>query len=500
MDTITPTEHFDVAIIGAGISGIGAAHYLEQHFPHKTYVILEARDRLGGTWDLFRYPGIRSDSDMHTLGYRFKPWAAAQSIADGPSILEYVKETAREDGSERHIRYGHKVSRADWSTPDARWTITAEHEGGPVEITCGFVMSCSGYYRYDEGYTPELPGLDRYQGTLIHPQHWPEDLDYSGKRVVVIGSGATAITLVPAMADTAEHVTMLQRSPTYVVSLPGKDPIARVLRKVLPEKAAYAAVRWKNVALQAYSYRLARKYPQFFANFIRTGVKRRLPKDFDIDTHFKPSYKPWDQRLCVVPDSDLFKAIKKRRASVVTDKIRTFTETGIELESGATLEADIIITATGLNMQMVGGVEGYVDGEKIDIPARMTYKAMMLEGVPNFIFAIGYTNASWTLKVDLVCEYACRLMAHMDANGYTMAMPVNDDPTVTEEPIMDMTSGYVLRALDKLPKQGNKEPWKLRQNYAYDAMSLRRGKVEDGVMRFSAPDRMRAGSPTAIAA
>ena len=502
MDTITATEHLDVVIIGAGISGIGAAHYLEERLPHKTYAILEMRDSIGGTWDLFRYPGIRSDSDMHTLGYRFKPWESTRTIADGPSILEYVKETAREDGSDRHIRYHHRVKRVLWSSEEGRWTVEAERTdtGEPVTLTCGFIMSCSGYYRYDEGYTPELPGVERYQGTLIHPQHWPEDLDYAGKRVVVIGSGATAITLVPAMADAAAQVTMLQRSPTYVVSLPGADPIAKVLRKVLPERASYAIVRWKNIAIQAYSYRLARRYPKFFAGVIRAGVKRRLPKDFEVDRHFKPTYDPWDQRLCVVPDSDLFRAIKKGRATVVTDRIKTFTETGIELESGATLEADIIVTATGLNMQMVGGVQAVVDGEPVDIRERMTYKAMMLEGVPNLVFAVGYTNASWTLKVDLVCEYAVRLMSHMDAHDYTKCVPVNNDPTITHEPLLDFNSGYVLRALENLPKQGNREPWKLRQNYAADALSLRRSAVEDGVLEFSNPVGAAAGAPQKVAA
>jgi monooxygenase len=482
-------EHLDVLIVGAGLSGIGAAWHLQQRCPGKRYAILEARGDLGGTWDLFRYPGIRSDSDMHTLGYRFKPWTASKSITDGPSILEYVRETARESGIEEKIRFGHRVVAAEWSSAEARWTVEAERtaggagDGERVRLTCDFLWTCSGYYRYDEGYTPEFEGVDRFQGPVIHPQHWPEDLDYSGKRVVVIGSGATAVTLVPAMAEKAAHVTMLQRSPTYIASLPAQDRLAAWLRRRLPERAAYAIVRWKNVLIQTAFYQLSRRRPEMIKRFIRKGVERSLPAGYDVDKHFKPHYNPWDQRMCLVPDGDLFRAISKGEASVVTDKIASFTEGGIALESGEELEADAIVTATGLNLLFLGGMELSVDGEPVDIPAKMTYKGMMLSGVPNMAFTVGYTNASWTLKADLTSEYVCRLLRHMDAHGYKRCLP-EVDPSVTEQPLLDFTSGYVQRSLDEFPKQGSKEPWKLRQNYVFDIRTIRRGEIEDGAMRF----------------
>jgi cation diffusion facilitator CzcD-associated flavoprotein CzcO len=486
-----PIEHVDVLIAGAGISGIGAAYHLGERCPGKSYTILEARDDLGGTWDLFRYPGIRSDSDMHTLGYRFKPWTAAKAIADGDSILDYVRQTAHENGIEEKIRFNHRVVRAEWSTADSRWTVEAQgtDSGESVQLTCSYLWTCTGYYRYDEGYTPQFEGTERFAGRIVHPQHWPEDLDYAGKRVVVIGSGATAVTLVPAMAGEAKRVTMLQRSPTYIVSLPGEDPIARAVRRVLPVKAAYALIRWKNVLIQMATFQLSRRRPSFVKKLIRKGNERSLPAGYDIDTHFKPRYNPWDQRMCLVPDGDLFASIRSGRAEVVTDRIQTFTESGLKLESGAELEADVIVTATGLNLLFLGGMQLAVDGEDVDVSERMTYKGMMLSGVPNFALTLGYTNASWTLKADLTSEYVCRVLNHMDANGYTQFMAEIDDPSVTPEPVLDFNSGYVLRSLDQLPKQGSKEPWRLRQNYVFDIQSIRRGAIDDGTMKFSGPAR-----------
>ena len=485
--TALEPEHLDVLIVGAGLSGIGAAHHLQERSPGQSYAILEAREAIGGTWDLFRYPGIRSDSDMHTLGYRFRPWTAAKSIADGESILAYVRDTAREAGIDRKIRFGHRVTAAEWSSEEARWTVTAERgaDGATVTIVCGFLLMCSGYYRYDEGYTPEFPGLERFGGTVIHPQHWPEDADYAGKRVVVIGSGATAMTLVPALARDAAQVTMLQRSPTYVVSLPGEDPIARGLGRFLPNRAVYPIVRWKNVLIQSATYRLARRRPRLVKRMVRRGLVRSLPAGFDIDTHFKPKYNPWDQRLCLVPDADLFRALSSGRAEIVTDRIAGFDERGIELESGKELEADVVITATGLNLLFLGGMTITVDGQELDPAAAMAYKGMMLGGVPNLIFTIGYTNASWTLKSDLVAEYACRLINKMDAEGWDVAAPHLEDPSVTPEPLLDFNAGYVLRSIEQLPKQGSKEPWKLRQNYPVDLRRLRHGEIEDGALRLS---------------
>jgi cation diffusion facilitator CzcD-associated flavoprotein CzcO len=484
-------EHVDVLIVGAGISGIGAAYHLGERCPGKSYAILEARDDLGGTWDLFRYPGIRSDSDMHTLGYRFKPWTDEKAIADGDLILDYVRETARENGIERKIRFGHRVVRAEWSSAESRWTVEVERtaSGETLQLSCGYFWTCTGYYNYDEGYTPEFEGRERFSGAVVHPQHWPEELDYAGKRVVVIGSGATAVTLVPAMAKEAEQVTMLQRSPTYVVAMPGEDPIAGVLRRVLPLKAAYAVIRWKNVLIQMGTYKLSKSRPTFVKKLIRRSNERLLPAGYDIDKHFKPRYNPWDQRMCLVPNGDLFKSIRAGEAEIVTDRIKTFTEDGLELESGAELKADVIITATGLNVLFLGGMELAVDGEEVDFSTRMAYKGMMLNGIPNFVFTLGYTNASWTLKADLTSEYVCRLLNHMDAQGYKRCMPEVTDPSVVEEPILDFNSGYVLRALDKLPKQGSKEPWKLRQNYVVDTRSIRHSPIDDGALQFATPAR-----------
>ncbi|HEX5852948.1 MAG TPA: NAD(P)/FAD-dependent oxidoreductase [Solirubrobacteraceae bacterium] len=479
-------EHVDVLIVGAGLSGIGAAHHLQRDCPGKTFALLEARDRSGGTWDMFTYPGIRSDSDMFTLGYSFRPWRGAKSIADGASILGYIRETAAENGIDGHIRFNHRVVSADFSTEDARWTVRATRTDTQetVSLTCGFLMMCSGYYDYAQGYTPDFPGMERFAGRVVHPQHWSDDVDYADKRVVVIGSGATAMTLVPAMAKTAAHVTMVQRSPTYIVSLPAEDPIARLLRRALPARLAYLLVRWKNVLLTMGSYQLSQRRPKLAKALLRRGVERRLPEGFDVEKHFTPRYDPWDQRLCLVPDGDLFEAIGEGRASIETDRIDTFTETGLKLASGAELDAEVIVTATGLNLLALGGTELSVDGGEIDLARTTTYEGMMLSGVPNMALALGYTNASWTLKCDLICEYVCRLLNHMDAHNYEQCVPENRDGSIGEEPFMGLTSGYVLRAIDKFPKQGSRAPWRARQNYVLDVLNLRR-ELEDGALRFS---------------
>ncbi len=495
------SEHVDVLIVGAGLSGIGAAHHLQTAFPSRTYVILEARDVMGGTWDLFRYPGVRSDSDMQTLGYRFRPWTGAKAIADGPSILRYVRDTATEAGIDRHIRYHHRVTRASWSATSARWTVEATHFTETVVLTCSFLLLCSGYYRYDHGYQAALPGIGNFRGQVVHPQQWPEHLDYAGKRVVVIGSGATAVTLVPAMAETAGHVTMLQRSPSYIISLPTEDPIDARLRSLVGTRRAYTLIRWKNVLVTTLIYQLSQRRPQMMRNWIRSMTIKQLPAGYEVDTHFKPVYNPWDQRLCLVPDGDLFRAIRNQRASVVTGRIATFTEHGLRLESGEELKADIVVTATGLQLLALGGIELTVDGHVIRLPDTMAYKGMMLSGVPNFAFTIGYTNASWTLKADLVSEYVCRLLAYMDSRGYDVCVPANDDPRVTERPLLDFSAGYVLRAIDQFPRAGSRAPWRLGMSYLSDALTLRHGKIDDGAMRFSAaqtgPRPAGTGAPTA---
>lgn len=479
------TEHVDVLIIGAGLSGIGAAHHIHSAFPRRTYAILEAREAIGGTWDLFRYPGVRSDSDMHTLGYRFRPWTQAKSIADGPSILEYIRQTAADAGIDRHIRFGHRVVKASWSTEEPKWTVTAEHDGKQVELTTSLLYLCTGYYHYEAGHTPKFPGISQFGGTVVHPQHWPADLDYKGKKVVVIGSGATAVTLVPAMASDAEHVTMLQRSPTYIATMPGEDKIANRLRELLGNRRAYSITRWKNVAVATLIYQLSRRRPGLVKSLLRKAAARQLPRDYDIDTHFTPRYQPWDQRLCLAPDGDIFRAIRRGRASVVTGHIREFTPTGIRLESGSTVDADIVVTATGLRLLAFGGMRLIVDGDEVKLPETMAYKGMMLSGVPNFVFTIGYTNASWTLKADLVSEYVVRLLRHMDAHGYSRCVPTNDDPTVTEQPLLDFQAGYVLRAIHEFPKAGSRAPWQLGMSYAHDVVNLRFGKIDDGALRFA---------------
>ena len=478
-------EHFDVLIVGAGLSGIGAAYHLKRDCPKKTYAIFEARAAIGGTWDLFRYPGIRSDSDMYTLGYAFKPWREAKAIADGPSILNYVRETAAEHGVDRHIRYGHKVKRATWSSETATWTVEAERDGETVRISCDFLSMCSGYYNYDAGYTPDFAGTERFKGRIVHPQHWPDDLDYAGKKVVVIGSGATAVTLVPEMAKTAGHVVMLQRSPTYVVSRPAEDGLANWLRAKLPAMTAYGITRWKNVLLTMLFFNLARKKPEKTKARLLGLVRQHLGPDYDIATHFTPRYNPWDQRLCLVPDADLFDSLKAGTSSVVTDHIDTFTEDGLLLKSGVTLDADIIVTATGLRMQLLSGMEIVVDGRKVDVPQTTSYKGMMFSDVPNLASTFGYTNASWTLKADLTAEYVCRLLNHMDRTGAAICTPRLTETDMEIEPWLDFTSGYVQRALSILPKQGAKTPWKVHQNYALDLVTLRYGKVDDGTMEFS---------------
>jgi monooxygenase len=482
-------EHLDVLIVGAGLSGIGAGHHLQTKCPWARYAIYEARDAIGGTWDLFRYPGIRSDSDMFTLGYSLRPWRRRESIADGQSILAYIRATARETGVGERIRFRHRIVRADWSTADARWTVTAERTdtGETVQVTAGFVFSCSGYYRYDRGYTPEFPGRDDFRGTIVHPQAWPEDLDYADKRVVVIGSGATAVTLIPAIADTAAHVTMLQRSPSYVASLPGTNPFTGVLHKVLPARWADTAARWVNALGTQAFFQLCQRRPGLVRKLLRRGVERQLPAGYDVDTHFTPRYDPWDQRLCVAPDGDLFRAIRQGQASVVTDTIDSFTETGIRLTSGAELGADIIVTATGLDLLFLGGVALTVDGGDPGITDRLTYKGMMVEGVPNLAIAIGYTNASWTLKCDLTCDYVCRMLNHMRRTGLRQATPVNTEPRVTGRALLGLSSGYVQRAVDRFPKQGTAFPWQVHQSYLKDFRALRLRGLEDEAMVFSNP-------------
>jgi len=491
------TEHFDVLIVGAGLSGIGAAHHLQQEHPGKSYAIFEARGTLGGTWDLFRYPGVRSDSDMHTLGYRFRPWTESNAIADGSAILDYVRATAREGGIESKIRFHHRIVRASWSSADASYAVTAERTdtGETVELSCGFLFVCSGYYRYDQGFTPDFAGTERFTGKIIHPQHWPEDLDYTDKRVVVIGSGATAVTLAPAMAEGAAHVTMLQRSPSYVISVPAQDPITNALRHLLPDRLVSSITRWKNVAIGTLIYQLSRRQPKLVKSLIRMALIRALPTGYEIDTHFKPRYQPWDQRLCLVPDGDLFEAICQGHVSIVTDRIETFTETGLTLESGATLDADIIVTATGLNMLAFGGLQLSVDGHDIVFSETMAYKGLMLSGVPNFAFWVGYTNASWTLKADLVSEYANRLLSYMDAYGYRQATPTNEDSSIATRPLLDLAAGYVQRSVAEFPRQGSKAPWQLGMSYAQDVITLRHGKIDDGTMRFSSSGPAKRGSP-----
>ena len=482
--------HLDLVIVGAGLSGIGAAAHLQQRCPDKRYTILESRDAIGGTWDLFRYPGIRSDSDMYTLGYEFKPWVDEKSIADGATIRRYIVETAAERGIDRQIRFGHRVVAANWSTADARWTLEVEHAGVRTQQTCSFLLFCSGYYRYDSAYRPQFVGEALFRGRLFHPQFWPERLEHAGRRVVVIGSGATAVTIVPEMAKTAAHVTMLQRSPSYIVALPSKDPIAAWLRRWLSPAAAYRLVRIKNVLLTMFFFRLARKRPDTFKARVIGEVGRQLGPGHDVGTDFTPRYNPWDQRLCVAPDADLFRAIREGRASVVTDTIESFTERGIRLASGRELEADIVVTATGLQLNTLGDVAVTVDGERRMPADTMAYKGMMFSDVPNLISTFGYTNASWTLKADLTARFVCRLLRYMDRHGHAVAV-AHRDPLVEALPFLDFSSGYVQRAVGALPKQGARKPWRLYQNYVLDLLQLRFGRIDDGTLTFAGPPGRR---------
>ena len=490
-------EILDVVIVGGGLSGVGAACHLSERCPTKTFTVLEARAAIGGTWDLFRYPGVRSDSDMHTLGYSFKPWRARKAIADGPSILAYVREAAREHGIEKHIRYGHRLRSAHWSTADALWTLEVERvePGEPgansrtTTIRGRFLFMCSGYYRYDRGHAPHFEGMERFGGRIVYPQFWPADLDHAGKHVAVIGSGATAITLVPALAKTAAHVTMIQRSPTWVVSMPEVDRISVWLRMLLPEALAYRLTRFKNVNFQRWIYRQTRVRPQKVREKLLTEVRRQLGPDYDVEKHFTPRYDPWDQRLCLIPDADLFLAIRAGRASVVTDRIARFTESSIELESGQQIEADIIVSATGLELEVLGGVEFSKDGERIDFADTFTYKGMMYSEIPNLVQTFGYINASWTLRADLTSEYVCRLLATMDKHGARRATPRlrAEDRGMQARPwIVDFTPGYMQRVMHLFPKQGDHAPWLNTQDYARDKEMVRKTPIEDGVIVFEA--------------
>jgi len=477
-------EHIDVLIVGAGISGIDAAYHLQTRCPNKSYLILEARDRIGGTWDLFRYPGVRSDSDMYTLGFPFRPWTGEKAIVEGPEIRAYVEETAREFGIDGRIRFGHRAVRASWSSETALWTIEVETESGPRRFTCGFLFLCSGYYDYERGYRPQWPGEESFRGRIVHPQFWPADLDAAGKKVVVIGSGATAVTLVPALAETAAHVTMVQRSPTYVVARPSVDRIARWLQRRLPLKAADWATRWKNVLLGIFFFSRARKRPERVRAAILKLAAEGLPPGYDVERHFAPAYNPWDQRLCLIPDGDLFAAIGAGRVAVVTGTIARFTETGLELASGETLDADVVVAATGLVLKLLGGIELVVDGAPVDVADRLSYKGMMLSDVPNLALSFGYTNASWTLKCDLTARTVCRLLRHMDKSGYRICVPRPAGAGAERLPMLDFSSGYVRRAEGSLPSQGARPPWRVHQNYLKDLMTMRFRPIADEGMEF----------------
>jgi len=483
-------QYFDVIVVGAGISGIGAAYHLQTMSPDRTFQILEGRASFGGTWDLFRYPGVRSDSDMHTLGYRFKPWKADKSIADGPAILDYLAETIEENGIASKIRYNQHVTKAEWSSADNRWTLTVVNkvDESTSKIECNYLFMCSGYYSYKQGYTPEFPGIEKFAGQVVHPQFWPQDLDYRGKRVVVIGSGATAMTLVPAMAADCEHITMLQRSPTYVVSRPSVDPFGKRMRKIFPEKVAYKITRFKNTTMQQIVYKRTRVKPLEIKELLLSGVRAELGPTYDVEKHFTPSYNPWDQRLCLVPDSDLFKAIRSQKAEIVTDTIKGFNQSGIELESGQQLQADIIVTATGLNLVTLGEMEFVVDSQPVDFAKTWTYKGFAFSGIPNLATSWGYINASWTLRADLTCEYVCRLLNHMretNTKSCTPTLRFGDKDMPQKSWIESFSSGYMRRAMHKMPRQGDREPWINPQNYKRDRKMFRKSPVDDGVMLFA---------------
>ena len=485
-ETMTP-EHFDVIVVGAGLSGVDAAYHLLTSCRAKSFIILESRDAIGGTWDLFRYPGIRSDSDMFTFGYPFRPWESNTAIADGASIRTYIRETAEAYGISRRIRFRHRVKRASWSSASALWTIEAERgdEREAVRFTCRFLFGCTGYYDYANGHAPEFPGAEKFAGPVVHPQRWPQGLDYAGKRVVVIGSGATAVTIIPVLAEKAAHVTMLQRSPTYVVSQPSKNALAGMLRRYLPVRTAYAIARWYYVLFGIYFFALCRRKPAAVRKWIISQARAQLGAGYDVKTHFTPGYDPWRQRLCLAPDGDFFRAIKAGKADVVTGRIATFTDSGIRLESGRELTADVIITATGLKLLLLGGIEIAVDGRPVTFSETMNFKGVMFSDVPNLFAVFGYTNASWTLKADLTCTWVARLINHMDRRGHVACTPRLRDPSVKPEPLIDFSSGYVQRAIDRLPRQGSRKPWKLHQNYVRDLLSLRFGPVGGGALEFT---------------
>ena len=475
-------EHFEVLIIGAGLSGIGAGYHLQTHCPGKRYAILEGRAAIGGTWDLFRYPGVRSDSDMFTLGYSFRPWEGTKALADGPSILEYVRETAREFGIDQHIRFNQRVRDASWSSAQTQWTVTVD---ATTQYTCDFLYVCSGYYNYEQGHSPAFAGQERFKGQVVHPQHWPEGLDYTGRHVVVIGSGATAVTLVPAMAQKAAHVTMLQRSPTYIASMPATDLAAGLLRRVLPSSLTHQVVRAKNVLLAILFFWFCRRFPSRSRALIKRRAGKALPASFDLETHFTPRYDPWEQRFCFVPDGDFFDALSSGRATIETARVKNFTETGIMLESGKHLDAEVIVTATGLELLAFGGIALSVDGRAIQASHSYTYKGAMLGNVPNFAFCVGYTNASWTLRADLSSAFVCRVLNAMTDGGYTVATPTLDGPLLRPRPILDLTSGYVQRAVDHFPQQGDASPWHLAQNYLVDLAEMKLDSVHDGTLELS---------------
>jgi monooxygenase len=487
-------QHFDVVIVGGGLSGINAAYHLQASCSGKSYVILENRDAIGGTWDLFRYPGIRSDSDMFTFGYPFRPWQSNTAIADGDSIRTYIRETAAAYGIDRNIRFRHRVARASWSSAQALWTLEVERgaEREVVRFTCNFLFGCTGYYDYANGYAPQFPGIGQFAGRIVHPQHWPDALDYAGKRVVVIGSGATAVTIIPIIAEKAAKVTMLQRSPTYIVARPSRDPLATMLRRRLPTKAAYAIARWYYVLFGIFFFNLSRRKPEAVKKWIAGQTRAQLGDGYDIETHFTPRYNPWDQRLCLAPDADFFRAIKAGRADVVTDRIASFTATGIRLQSGRDLDADIVITATGLTLQLLGGIAVSIDGRPVEFSGTMNFKGIMFSDVPNLFAIFGYTNASWTLKSDLTCAYAARLINYMDRRSYVACTPRRRDPSVKPEPLIDFSSGYIQRAIDQFPHQGSRKPWKLYQNYVRDLISLRFGSLDDGALEFDSAPQPRA--------
>ena len=481
-------NHFNVIVVGAGISGIGAGYYLQKKCPNKSFVILEGRDNIGGTWDLFRYPGIRSDSDMNTMGFRFKPWMGVKSIADGPSILSYLHETVKENDLNKKIHFNQWVNEASWSSRDSQWTVQVENKKTQElqDFTCDFLFLCGGYYNYEEGYTPHFAGRENFLGQIIHPQKWPKNLDYKNKKVVVIGSGATAVTIIPTMAEEAAHVTMLQRSPTYFLSAPDEDPVGNFLRKFISSKLTYKLVRWKNIRFQWWFFQKCRKFPKKVKEFLIKQVREELGPNYDIETHFTPKYNPWEQRMCLVPNGDFFNAINAGKASVITDHIDRFTKKGIKLKSGGEVEADLIVTATGLNLEVCNGIKLEVDNNEVDISKTMTYKGMMFSDVPNLVATFGYTNASWTLRADLTSEYVCRLLNFMDKKGYANCCPRTAEHVEQDGDWLDFTSGYVKRSMHKFPKQGSRDPWRNTQNFPKDVLAIRWGNIDNKELKFTA--------------